>query len=174
MPKVTPRLSSRNSSMRSHSPSPFRMLPVSLTGPGVLQLAISSESETFGLYFGLEYLGPQARQFMSRISTLPQTGRVKHSVAFTSVFSAEFVQDPVFSSLVVVDGRRYVIAGSYNMALSDTNISIGGIGCAEAYAGDLAILFLPKYDHSRLLKGLPRFRNANERNQALQRVISVY
>jgi len=145
------------------------MFHIELLTPFVLKYVTS----IFGLYFGLENARPEGRFFRAKTVELPDSGSIKHTVNFDSVFGAEFRDERIFTALVVLEGRRYVVAGPYKAALDDYNMAIHGIGCHDQYKGDLAIFFLPLFDRRRILAGVPRYRTSADRQDVLEKVVSV-
>ncbi|KAJ3720468.1 hypothetical protein F5878DRAFT_641934 [Lentinula raphanica] len=129
--------------------------------------------KTFGLYFPFGSTRPENVQFPSENSkkTSPVNQRHQRNILFVQAFSPDFQPDNLFTTLVIVEGRRYVVSGTYNQCLDGFNKAVKGIGCNEVYKGDIGICFLGKNQRERFLEGLPRFADAAEKRRILRKVI---
>lgn len=127
----------------------------------------------FGLYFGVENARPEGRFFRAKTIEAPDSSTIKHTVKFDSVFGAEFSNETVFTTLVIVENRRYVVAGCYKSVLDYGNMAIHAVGCDGEHKGDLAVFFLPKYEKRKFLAGIPRYANLAERQAILKRIVSA-
>ncbi|KIK58684.1 hypothetical protein GYMLUDRAFT_60477 [Collybiopsis luxurians FD-317 M1] len=153
------------------APTTFTPLPVTLEGYFPHRQVMST---TFGLYFNFEHAGPQRRMFKSKTVHKRRTSKATHFIDFRSVFSTDFTDHPIYTALIIADGRHYIVGGTYHDNLDDHNMALGSIGCEAEFKGDLAVFFLPKYDHLHFMRGLPRYESTDYQEEILERVISAF
>ncbi|KAJ3831619.1 hypothetical protein EV361DRAFT_869577 [Lentinula raphanica] len=165
-----PQLSSRR---RRLSPS-LSLLPGYLfNGKRTPEDKYRIRGKTFGLYFSFASPHPKSVQFPSENhrDTAPASRKHHRHILFRHMFSPEFQPDNLFTTLIIVEGRRYVVSGTYDQCLEGFNQAVDGIGCNEIYKGDIGICFLGKSQRDRFLDGLPRYRNADAKQRVLRKVL---
>ncbi|KAJ3776008.1 hypothetical protein FB446DRAFT_701096 [Lentinula raphanica] len=134
------------------------------------------QGETFGLYLPFELSSPRNVHFPSentRSCNLSSPKKYHRNILFWKHFSASFQQDNLFTTLVVVEGRRYVVAGTYDQCLQGSNATVKAMGCNEAYKGEIGICFLGECQTHRFLDGIPRFANAEEKKRILKCIVQM-
>ncbi|KAJ3749787.1 hypothetical protein EV360DRAFT_76165 [Lentinula raphanica] len=130
--------------------------------------------KTFGVYLPFASSSIQNVYFPSqntRGNHLASPKRFYRDIVFWKQFSAQFQQDNLYTTLVIVEGRRFVVAGTYNQCLQESNAALKEAGCNAAYKGEIGICFLGKQEVHRFLEGMPRFTNAEEKKRILKRVL---
>ncbi|KAJ4466721.1 hypothetical protein C8R41DRAFT_871555 [Lentinula lateritia] len=125
----------------------------------------------FGIYWAFTSSRPENIHFPSENTRKTAPSAPRRSILFRERFSSTFRPDNLYTTLVIVEGRRYVVAGTYDQTLRGSNRSLNAVDCPENYKGDIGLCFLGKYQRDRFLKGMPRFDNAMERKRILRKVL---
>lgn len=128
------------------------------------------------MYFGLSSPHVQRTRFLSEnTSTNSRHPRRHHRrINFLSQFAPDFHQDNIFINLVVFEGRRYLVGGTYDQALRRSNRSLRDIGIDRPFKGDIGVCFFDKIEPERFLKGVPHYTSMMERKRALRAVLQGY
>lgn len=145
--------------------------PVIATGHSWLVVLIQVIGKTFGIYWAFTSSRPENIHFPSENTCKTAPSAPRRSILFRERFSSTFRPDNLYTTLVIVEGRRYVVAGTYDQTLRGSNRSLNAVDCPENYKGDIGLCFLGKYQRDRFLKGMPRFDNAMERKRILRKVL---
>ncbi|KAJ3929159.1 MAG: hypothetical protein NXY57DRAFT_963863 [Lentinula lateritia] len=130
--------------------------------------------KTFGIYWAFTSSRPENIHFPSENTCKTAPSAPRRSILFRERFSSTFRPDNLYTTLVIVEGRRYVVAGTYDQTLRGSNRSLNAVDCPENYKGDIGLCFLGKYQRDRFLKGMPRFDNAMERKRILRKVLQSF
>lgn len=101
-------------------------------------------------------------------------GRFERKVDFRSSFSFDVTGDAIYTTIVIVDTRRYLVAGTYDTNLPEHNMSLASVGCNDAYKGDIAVCFFDLRQRERFLQRIPFFGNLRKKNDALCRVLAAF
>ncbi|KAJ3762553.1 hypothetical protein EV360DRAFT_66949 [Lentinula raphanica] len=107
-------------------------------------------------------------------NTAPPIQRHHRHIFFAQGFSPEFRADNLFTTLIIVEGRRYVVSGTYNQCMEGSNEAVNGLGCNAVFKGDVGICFLGKIQRNRFLEGLPCFVNEEEKQRVLRKVLQIF
>lgn len=86
-------------------------------------------------------------------------------------FNQGFSDDLQYKALVIVEGRRYLVGGTFDEFLPSSNTAVDSISPRSGWKGDLVILFFDRYKAERFLEGLPRYTNAAEKRRILRKVV---
>ncbi|KIK51585.1 hypothetical protein GYMLUDRAFT_64752 [Collybiopsis luxurians FD-317 M1] len=114
----------------------------------------------FSLYFGLKFAQPQLTFFSSN-NTSPFAvahKRHKHWINFHECFAWDFQGNNMYTTLVIVKDRQYIIAGTYDPALKETNLSLASVRCSETFRGDIGICLFSKWDPECFMQKAPPLR----------------
>ncbi|KAJ3726416.1 hypothetical protein DFJ43DRAFT_1041401 [Lentinula guzmanii] len=123
---------------------------------------------TWGLYFARGAAMSERKRFPSY--------RRRHSHArFIEVqddFGFDTYGDDIYKIKVIVDDRRYLVAGTYDQSSRECNVALQSYGCSEKFKGDLAIFCLSKYEPERFLETFPHFKNAEDKKDVICRILT--
>ncbi|KAJ3876212.1 hypothetical protein F5051DRAFT_441671 [Lentinula edodes] len=136
---------------RRLSPSHTILIPLFNGGVMPQQELDEVEGSTTGLYFGMDRAITEIKKFPSVLSS-----RHKHQ-----------------RYIDVRDGRYYV-CGTYDQSSPNNNESLITYGVKEGFKGEIAIFFYSVYEPERFLEYVPRYGNANERDEAIKRVLTAF
>lgn len=100
--------------------------------------------------------------------------RFERRINFWENFSFDVTGDAIFVATVVVDARRYLVAGTYDENLPEQNMSLESVGCMEAYKGEIAVCFFAQRQTERFLEGIPFYGSPKKKDDALCRVLKAY
>ncbi|KIK58686.1 hypothetical protein GYMLUDRAFT_60479 [Collybiopsis luxurians FD-317 M1] len=156
---------------RCLSPSESRLPSYLFNGMIVPSDLNTVPGHTFGLYFRLEFAIPQKTLFLSdNTSPSALSTNINHRwIDFRERFAWDFQGDNIYTTLVIVEGRRYVVSGTYDPALPEYNMSIASVGCKLEFKGDIGLCFLAKTDPERFLNKQPDLPDG-----VLARVLTAY
>ncbi|KAH7876020.1 uncharacterized protein C8R40DRAFT_1068836 [Lentinula edodes] len=129
------------------------------------------EGSTTGLYFGMDRAITETKKFPSTLSS-----RHKHQryIDVREGFAAESMVDDIYKLKVIVDQRRYYVCGTYDQSSPNNNESLITYGVKERFKGEIAIFFYSVYEPERFLEYVPKYGNANERDEAIKRVLTAF
>ncbi|GAW08223.1 hypothetical protein LENED_010271 [Lentinula edodes] len=63
---------------------------------------------------------------------------------------------------------------AYDQSSPNNNESLITYGVKERFKGEIAIFFYSVYEPERFLEYVPKYGNANERDEAIKRVLTVF
>ncbi|KAJ3904015.1 hypothetical protein F5879DRAFT_989570 [Lentinula edodes] len=155
---------------RRLSPSHTILIPLFNGGVMPQQELDEVEGSTTGLYFGMGRAIAEIKKFPSILSS-----RHKHQryIDVRDGFSADSMVDDIYKLKVLVDQRRYYVCGTYDQSSPNNNESLITYGVKERFKGEIAIFFYSVYEPERFLEYVPRYGNANERDEAIKRVLTA-
>ncbi|KAJ3714662.1 hypothetical protein DFJ43DRAFT_1160738 [Lentinula guzmanii] len=164
----------RSSDATSNSPGPSRTVRTrqrlspcyTMLGPLLNGDLMPPEEEkvdgnTWGLYFARGASISERKRFPSYL-------RLRSHSRFIDVedgFGFDTFGDHIYKIKVIVDDRRYFVAGTYDQSSRECNMALQFYGCSEKLKGDLVIFSLSKYQPERFLETFPRFKNAEEKQE---------
>lgn len=99
--------------------------------------------------------------------------RHQRRINFLAQFVPDFQRDNIYINLVVFEGRRYLVGGTYDQALRKSNQSLRAIGVERAFKGDIGVCFFDRVERERFLNGVPHYTNAAQRKRALRAVLQA-
>ncbi|KAJ3760783.1 hypothetical protein EV360DRAFT_80844 [Lentinula raphanica] len=155
---------------RRLSPPHARLGPL-LNGGLMPEVLEQIPGSTTGLYFGQF----QAKAENKRFATIKST-RNEHRV-FIDVregFSFDTGADEIYRIRVNVDNRRYYVCGTHDQSSPDTNTSLASFGVNETFKGDIVIFFQTVHEPERFLDYLPRYKDNQEKEDAIRRVLTAF
>ncbi|KAJ3862524.1 hypothetical protein EV359DRAFT_83256 [Lentinula novae-zelandiae] len=145
---------------RRLSPSHTILIPLFNRGVMPQQELDEVEGSTTGLYFGMDRAITEIKKFPSVLSS-----RHKHQryIDVRDGFSADSMVDDIYKLKVLVDRSS-----------PNKNESLITYGVKERFKGEIAIFFYSVYEPERFLEYMPRYGNANERDEAIKRVLTAF
>ncbi|KAJ3991398.1 hypothetical protein F5050DRAFT_1869402 [Lentinula boryana] len=171
----------RSSDATSNSPGPSRtvrtrrrlspcytMLGPLLNGDLMPPDEEKVDGNTWGLYFARGASISERKKFPSYL-------RLRSHSRFIAVedgFGCDTFGDHIYKIKVIVDDRRYFVAGTYDQSSRECNMALQFYGCSEKLKGDLVIFSLSKYQPERFLETFPRFKNAEEKQEVICRILT--
>ncbi|KAJ3715823.1 hypothetical protein C8R42DRAFT_725623 [Lentinula raphanica] len=142
------------------------------TIPEITQLIwiLQIVGSTVGLYFGHFQAIAEKKRFDSTLSS-----RSKHErfIDVRDGFSSHTDADDIYKIKVLVDNRRYFVCGTYDQSSPDTNGSLKSYNVNERFKGDIVIFFYTVFGPERFLEGVPKYKDAEERVDAIGRVLTA-
>ncbi|KAJ3722343.1 hypothetical protein C8R42DRAFT_720715 [Lentinula raphanica] len=126
---------------------------------------------TLGLYFGRFRAIAEIKRFAS-VSSVRR--RHQRFIDIRDGFSSETDADDVYKTKVVVDNKRFYVCGTYDQSSHDTNESLKSYGVTETFKGDIVVFFYTVHEPERFLETMPRFRNSQEREETIRRVLTAF
>ncbi|KAJ3858102.1 hypothetical protein EV359DRAFT_88265 [Lentinula novae-zelandiae] len=156
---------------RRLSPSHTILIPLFNGGVMPQRELDKVEGSTTGLYFGMDRAIAENKKFPSILSS-----RHKHQryIDVRDGFSSDSIVDDIYKLKVIVDRRRYYVCGTYDPSSPNSNKSLITYGAKEKFKGEIAIFFYSVYEPERFLEYMPRYGNANERDEAIKRVLTAF
>ncbi|KAJ3745253.1 hypothetical protein DFH05DRAFT_1459074 [Lentinula detonsa] len=119
------------------------------------------DGNTWGLYFARGASILERKKFPSYL-------RLRSHSRFIAVedgFGCDTFGDHIYKIKVIVDDRRYFVAGTYDQSSRECNMALQFYGCSEKLKGDLVIFSLSRYQPERFLEAFPRFKNAEKKQE---------
>ncbi|KAJ3770269.1 hypothetical protein FB446DRAFT_790634 [Lentinula raphanica] len=156
---------------RRLSPPHGRLGPASLNGGLMPELEDQVPGSTTGLYFGQFQAIAEKKRFAS-VKSSRHENRVFIDVR--DGFSFDTDADDIYRIRVNVDKRRYYVCGTYDQSSPDTNTSLASFGVNETFKGDIAVFFHTVHEPERFLDYLPRYKDTDEKEDALRRVLTAF